>query len=97
MDRLFESILPHRNDTTIVPDAPLCRMRLQRTEHTTSGPGRHLWLVADSAAGAWPRSTPTSRASPGTLVEFAHAYGARARHDHQIFVDLFRTGQLPGL
>jgi hypothetical protein len=31
------------------------------------------------------------------LVEFAHAYGARARQDHQIFVDLFRNGQLPGL
>ncbi|MBE1485250.1 DUF2252 domain-containing protein [Plantactinospora soyae] len=31
------------------------------------------------------------------LVEFAHAYGARARQDHQIFVDLFRNGQLPGI
>ncbi|MEU0527743.1 DUF2252 domain-containing protein [Streptomyces niveus] len=28
------------------------------------------------------------------LVEFAHSYGARARTDHQIFVDLFRNGQL---
>ncbi|MFI5618447.1 DUF2252 domain-containing protein [Streptomyces sp. NPDC051567] len=28
------------------------------------------------------------------LVEFAHAYGARARADHQIFVDLFRGGRL---
>ncbi|MFE3590001.1 DUF2252 domain-containing protein [Streptomyces niveus] len=28
------------------------------------------------------------------LVEFAHSYGARARADHQIFVDLFRNGQL---
>ncbi|MFF5443641.1 DUF2252 domain-containing protein [Streptomyces sp. NPDC012888] len=28
------------------------------------------------------------------LVEFAHAYGARARADHQIFVDLFRNGRL---
>lgn len=33
----------------------------------------------------------------GHLVEFAHAYGARARSDHQIFVDLFRNGDLPGL
>ncbi|MDT9681519.1 DUF2252 domain-containing protein [Streptomyces sp. TRM76323] len=32
-----------------------------------------------------------------TLVEFAHAYGARARADHQIFVDLFRNGRIPGL
>ncbi|MFC9431223.1 DUF2252 domain-containing protein [Streptomyces sp. NPDC056987] len=28
------------------------------------------------------------------LVEFAHRYGARARADHQIFVDLFRNGRL---
>ncbi|MDW5324683.1 DUF2252 domain-containing protein [Plantactinospora sp. KLBMP9567] len=33
----------------------------------------------------------------GHLVDFAHAYGARARQDHQIFVDLFRNGELPGL
>ncbi|GIG89735.1 DUF2252 domain-containing protein [Plantactinospora endophytica] len=31
------------------------------------------------------------------LVDFAHAYGDRARQDHQIFVDLFRNGRLPGL
>ncbi|MGV9882871.1 DUF2252 domain-containing protein [Streptomyces sp. NPDC003006] len=31
------------------------------------------------------------------LVEFAHTYGARARGDHQIFVDLFRNGRIPGL
>jgi uncharacterized protein (DUF2252 family) len=31
------------------------------------------------------------------LVEFAHTYGLRAREDHQIFVDLFRNGRLPGL
>jgi hypothetical protein len=31
------------------------------------------------------------------LVGFAHAYGDRARDDHQIFVDLFRNGRLPGL
>ncbi|RDG38841.1 DUF2252 domain-containing protein [Streptomyces corynorhini] len=28
------------------------------------------------------------------LVDFAHTYGARARADHQIFVDLFRNGKL---
>ncbi|HET8660320.1 MAG TPA: DUF2252 domain-containing protein, partial [Micromonosporaceae bacterium] len=40
------------------------------------------------------------RDAPGfvaMLVEFAHAYGLRARADHQIFVDLFRNGRLPGL
>ncbi|MEU6440982.1 DUF2252 domain-containing protein [Streptomyces sp. NPDC047046] len=31
------------------------------------------------------------------LVEFAHGYGAVARRDHQIFVDLFRNGRIPGL
>ncbi|WP_420033180.1 DUF2252 domain-containing protein [Streptomyces sp. cg28] len=31
------------------------------------------------------------------LVDFAHVYGARAREDHQIFVDLFRNGRIPGL
>ncbi|HCT81317.1 MAG TPA: DUF2252 domain-containing protein [Micromonosporaceae bacterium] len=31
------------------------------------------------------------------LTEFAHSYGARARADHQLFVDLFRNGQLPGV
>ncbi|MER7682112.1 MULTISPECIES: DUF2252 domain-containing protein [unclassified Streptomyces] len=31
------------------------------------------------------------------LVDFAHDYGARARGDHQIFVDLFRNGRIPGL
>jgi uncharacterized protein (DUF2252 family) len=31
------------------------------------------------------------------LVDFAHSYGTRARGDHQIFVDLFRNGRIPGL
>ncbi|MEU7987995.1 DUF2252 domain-containing protein [Streptosporangium canum] len=31
------------------------------------------------------------------LVGFAHAYGAQARTDHQLFVDLFRNGRMPGL
>ncbi|HEU4421211.1 MAG TPA: DUF2252 domain-containing protein [Pilimelia sp.] len=33
----------------------------------------------------------------GSLVDFAHAYGVRARADHQLFVDLFRNERLPGL
>lgn len=33
----------------------------------------------------------------GGLVEFAHAYGAQARGDHQLFVDLFRNGAIPGV
>ncbi|MEC4017930.1 DUF2252 domain-containing protein [Streptomyces sp. H27-D2] len=31
------------------------------------------------------------------LIDFAHAYGATARADHQTFVDLFRNGAIPGL
>lgn len=31
---------------------------------------------------------------PDLLITFAHTYGARARADHQIFVDLFRNGRL---
>ncbi|KAL4955811.1 hypothetical protein BDW69DRAFT_159921 [Aspergillus filifer] len=31
------------------------------------------------------------------LVDFAHGYSAQARLDHQIFVDLFRNGRIPGL
>ncbi|MFI0502153.1 DUF2252 domain-containing protein [Streptomyces albogriseolus] len=31
------------------------------------------------------------------LVDFGHDYGARARRDHQIFLDLFRNGRIPGL
>ncbi|WP_030256472.1 DUF2252 domain-containing protein [Streptomyces violens] len=31
------------------------------------------------------------------LVDFAHGYGSRARRDHQIFVDLFRNGRIPGV
>ncbi|NKI41380.1 DUF2252 domain-containing protein [Streptomyces physcomitrii] len=34
---------------------------------------------------------------PELLVEFAHSYGARARADHQIFVDLFRNGRIRGV
>jgi len=33
----------------------------------------------------------------GLLVDFAHSYGARARSDHRIFVDLFRNGSIHGL
>jgi uncharacterized protein (DUF2252 family) len=34
---------------------------------------------------------------PQMLTDFAHDYGSRARRDHQIFVDLFRNGRIPGL
>jgi uncharacterized protein (DUF2252 family) len=34
---------------------------------------------------------------PEMLVDFAHAYGSTTRRDHQVFVDLFRNGRIPGL
>lgn len=38
--------------TAIVPDAPMCRKRLRRTDSSGHGPGDIWSLVADSAAGA---------------------------------------------
>ncbi|MCF6526318.1 DUF2252 domain-containing protein [Streptomyces sp. JJ36] len=34
---------------------------------------------------------------PEMLTGFAHDYGSQTRRDHQIFVDLFRNGRIPGL
>ena len=34
---------------------------------------------------------------PYPAVAFAHGYGIQARQDHQLFVDLFRNGRIPGL
>ena len=31
------------------------------------------------------------------LTGFAHAYAARARADHRLFVDAFRAGEIPGI
>ena len=31
------------------------------------------------------------------VVEFAHAYAARVREDHALFVDAFRSGRIPGV
>ncbi len=31
------------------------------------------------------------------VVEFAHSYAARARADHELFVEAFRTGAVPGV
>jgi uncharacterized protein (DUF2252 family) len=31
------------------------------------------------------------------LLDFAHKYSAKVRRDHQLFVDMFRNGQIPGL
>ncbi|WP_059005654.1 DUF2252 domain-containing protein [Streptomyces specialis] len=41
--------------------------------------------------------TPDEAGFADMLVDFAHTYGARARADHQTFVDLFRNGRIPGL
>ena len=31
------------------------------------------------------------------VVDFAHTYAARVRTDHALFVDAFRSGQIPGV
>ena len=32
-----------------------------------------------------------------TLLDFGHGYSAKVRADHQLFVDMFRNGQIHGL
>ena len=31
------------------------------------------------------------------VVDFAHTYAAQARADHELFVEAFRGGQVPGV
>jgi hypothetical protein len=31
------------------------------------------------------------------LMDFAHSYSARARKDHQLFIDAFRNGKIKGV
>ena len=31
------------------------------------------------------------------MLEFGHQYSAKVRNDHQLFVDMFRNGKIPGL
>jgi Uncharacterized protein conserved in bacteria (DUF2252) len=31
------------------------------------------------------------------VVDFAHTYAVQARTDHQLFVEAFRSGQVPGV
>ena len=31
------------------------------------------------------------------MVDFAHTYAAQARADHELFVEAFRSGQVPGV
>ncbi|APY88781.1 DUF2252 domain-containing protein [Streptomyces alfalfae] len=58
----------------------------------------HSELVPFSTERAIDAAIAADEAGFGDLlVDFAHAYGARARSDHQIFVDLFRNGRIPGL
>ncbi|MFD4632226.1 DUF2252 domain-containing protein [Streptomyces sp. NPDC058284] len=58
----------------------------------------HSELVPFSTERAIDAAIAADEAGFGELlVDFAHLYGARAREDHQIFVDLFRNGRIPGL
>ncbi|QKW05972.1 DUF2252 domain-containing protein [Streptomyces sp. NA04227] len=58
----------------------------------------HSELVPFSTERAIDAAIAADEAGFGELlVDFAHAYGARARADHQIFVDLFRNGRITGV
>ncbi|KAL3484632.1 hypothetical protein BJX62DRAFT_248299 [Aspergillus germanicus] len=59
--------------------------------------GRHSELVPFSPEKAIDAAITDEEEFTEALVEFAHRYSAQARRDHQIFVDLFRNGQIPGL
>ncbi|MCN9239766.1 DUF2252 domain-containing protein [Streptomyces sp. RY43-2] len=67
-----------------------------------------LHAAADDRSGDSPVPFSTERAIDaaiaadeagfaGRLVDFAHAYAAQVREDHQLFVDLVRGGRIPGL
>ena len=84
------------------------RRRSRRSSPTSAGPRPRCtrrrttraatpWCRSPPSGPSTRRSRPTRRASRDLLVDFAHTYGARARADHQIFVDLFRNGRIPGL
>ena len=84
------------------------RRRSRRSSPTSAGPRPRCtrrrttraatrWCRSPRSGPSTRRSRPTRTASRELLVDFAHSYGARARADHQIFVDLFRNGRIPGL
>ena len=66
-------------------------MRIDITE-------KRLIVISDLHVGN-PYSLATRKLSSFVdyLIDFAHTYGSRAREDHQLFVDLFRNGRLPGI
>ncbi|PGG96932.1 hypothetical protein GX51_07580 [Blastomyces parvus] len=58
----------------------------------------HSELVPFSTDGAIDKAIAADEEGfADMLVKFAHEYGSQARRDHQIFVNLFRNGQIPGL
>jgi uncharacterized protein (DUF2252 family) len=91
-------------DWSEVTDAPEAE---EVTRHLARATAR-MHSVADDASGTGLIDYSTEQAilaRVGTdrdgftrmLVDFAHAYAARTRADHQLFVDLFRNGRIPGI
>lgn len=58
---------------------------------------RHTELVSFSPEKAIDAAIKDAKNFPDVMVDFAHEYSAKVRHDHEIFVHLFRNGQIPGL
>ena len=73
--------------------------RVTAAMHAAADEGsEHSELVPFSAEKAIDAAIAADNDDFGNLlVEFAHKYSARARRDHQIFVDLFRNGSISGL
>ena len=65
------------------------------TRRPTTSPATP-WCRSPPSGPSTRRSPPTRTASRRCWSTSRTRYGARARADHQIFVDLFRNGRIPG-
>jgi uncharacterized protein (DUF2252 family) len=78
----------------VVSDLGRAVARMHSVADDESSHGLVDYSTEEAIVAAVDRDEPGFRRM---LVDFAHAYGAQAREDHQTFVDLFRNGKLPGL
>lgn len=80
--------------TTVVADLGRATAAMHAAADDESG---HSLVPFSTEAAIDQAITRDEEGFAGSLVDFAHAYGAQARADHQLFVDLFRNGRIPGL
>lgn len=81
----------------VVADLGRATATMHAAADDESGHSLVPFSTEDAIDAAIGDSDADGKAFAETLVDFAHSYGARARADHQIFVDLFRNGRIPGL